>query len=100
MIASAAALFRALRGKLGEARGRDLRDRACCSLCAHFRDDSNLVEAAMPGLASLSSGHASVRASDGICLRLGRYLSGRAHCVEFAARSAADAARLRPAPTP
>jgi hypothetical protein len=56
-----------------------------CGYCAHFRNDRAYLEAAMPGLASMSSGDASVRADDGICLRHDRYLSARASCAEFIA---------------
>jgi hypothetical protein len=58
-----------------------------CGGCRHFRNDSRYLETAIPGLASLSSGAASVRADDGLCLLLDRYLSARAHCVRFAAAS-------------
>jgi hypothetical protein len=39
----------------------------------------------MPGLASMSSGDASVRADDGICFRHDRYLSARAFRADFTA---------------
>lgn len=58
-----------------------------CRTCAHFRDDPASLEAAFPGLTALGSGYASVRAEDGLCLRHDRYLSGRASCGEFTARS-------------
>ena len=57
-----------------------------CGGCAHFRDDPAYLEAAMPGMASLSSAHGSVRGDDGICLRHDRYLSARAGCSDFSAR--------------
>jgi hypothetical protein len=56
-----------------------------CAACAYFRDDAEFIEANMPGLTSMGSGHASVRARDGICLRLDRYLSGDGLCGHFAA---------------
>ena len=59
-----------------------------CGNCAHFRNDPAWLEAAIPGLASFSSGDASVRAEDGICLHLDRYLGAYASCADFAAASA------------
>src|ERR1700721_1196340 len=37
-----------------------------CRNCAHFRNDRAYLEAAIPGLITMSSGDASVRAEDGI----------------------------------
>jgi hypothetical protein len=54
-----------------------------CGSCGHFRNDAGYLEAAIPGLSSLSSGAASVRADDGLCLRHDRYLSARASCAQF-----------------
>jgi len=54
-----------------------------CRWCRHFRNDAAYIEAAFAGLASLSSGHGSARADDGICLRHGRYLTARSSCTEF-----------------
>jgi hypothetical protein len=62
--------------------------RGQCGSCAHFRNDPAYLEAAMPGLSSLSSAYGSVRADDGICLRHDRYLSARASCADFSARAA------------
>ena len=59
-----------------------------CGRCVHFRNDRAYLEAAMPGLSSLSSGDASVRADDGVCERHDRYLSARASCADFAAAGA------------
>jgi hypothetical protein len=56
-----------------------------CGACGHFRNDIAYLEAAIPGLASLSSGAASVRADDGLCQLRDRYLSARAWCADFAA---------------
>jgi hypothetical protein len=55
-----------------------------CRGCAHFHTDPVLVEAAFPGLSSLSSAHASVRGGDGLCGRNGRMTNGRARCERFA----------------
>jgi len=59
------------------------RVRGRCGACASFRNDPAYLEGAMPGLSSLSSGAASVRADDGLCLRHERFLSARATCAEF-----------------
>ena len=56
-----------------------------CGSCQHFRNDPAYLEAAIPGLSSLSSSAASVRADDGLCLHRDRYLSARASCADFAA---------------
>jgi hypothetical protein len=56
-----------------------------CGNCGYFRNDRAYLEAAMPGLTSMSSGDASVRADDGLCLRHDRYLSARASCADFTA---------------
>ncbi len=56
-----------------------------CGSCRYFRNDPAYLEAAIPGLSSLSSGAASVRADDGLCLLRDRYLSARASCARFAA---------------
>jgi len=60
--------------------------RGVCAQCMHFRNDPAALEAAFPGLASLSSARGSVRADDGLCARHERYLSARASCAEFHAR--------------
>jgi hypothetical protein len=54
-----------------------------CGRCGHFRNDPAYLEAAMPGLSSLSSATASVRADDGVCVRHDRYLSARSWCADF-----------------
>ena len=58
-----------------------------CGECRFFRNDARYLEAMIPGLASLSSADASVRADDGICARHERYLGARASCEDFARRS-------------
>jgi hypothetical protein len=58
-----------------------------CGNCTHFRNDPAWLEQAIPGLTSLSSGDASVRAEDGLCLRHDRYLGADAACSEFTAAS-------------
>jgi hypothetical protein len=63
-----------------------------CGSCLHFRNDPATLEAALPGLASLSSGYGSVRADDGLCLVHDRYLSARASCARYRARTTQVAA--------
>lgn len=57
-----------------------------CFGCVYFCDDPQRIEAELPGLAVLSSGHASVRARDGLCLAHRRIVNGRRRCIDFAAR--------------
>lgn len=57
-------------------------DRACFG-CVDFCDDPALIEAALPGLSAMSSGHASVRAQDGLCLRYSHILNGRQRCPAY-----------------
>ena len=54
-----------------------------CGACRHFRNDPAYLEAAIPGLKCLSSGAASVRADDGLCLRHNRYLGAGRSCADF-----------------
>jgi hypothetical protein len=62
------------------------RDGGACRACAHFRNDAAGLERALPGLASLSSGDASVRGDDGLCLRHDRLVAARSSCGSFAPR--------------
>jgi len=55
-----------------------------CFSCTHFCDDPARIEAALPGLATLSSGQASVRGRDGLCLAHQRLTNGRHRCPAFA----------------
>jgi len=54
-----------------------------CRFCTHFCSDPAYLEAVFPGLTSLSSAYASVRAEDGLCRRHDRYLSARSGCENF-----------------
>jgi hypothetical protein len=54
-----------------------------CRQCRHFRNDAQYLERAFPGLTSMSSGYASVRAEDGICLKHDRYLNVESSCPQF-----------------
>ncbi len=57
-----------------------------CLGCRHFMRSPLDIEAAMPGLSTLSSGFASVRSTDGLCTLHDRYLSGNSSCDRFEAR--------------
>jgi hypothetical protein len=63
-----------------------------CIPCAHFCDDPAQVEAQLPGLAILSSGHASVRAQDGLCVLHDLVINGRRRCDAFSAHDSEKAA--------
>jgi hypothetical protein len=55
-----------------------------CLSCAHFRNSPAYLESVFRGLNTLSSGHASVRKDDGVCLLHDLYLSADARCDEYA----------------
>ncbi len=55
-----------------------------CGSCRHFRNDAAYLEAALPGLASLSSGSASVRGDDGLCLSQECFVNVRSSCADYA----------------
>ncbi len=57
-----------------------------CLCCIHFRNDPAFLEQAIPGLHTLSSAHASVRANDGLCLKHDRYLSAQWGCADHCKR--------------
>jgi hypothetical protein len=61
---------------------------ACCAQCISFETDALVIEAEIPGLRVLSSGFASVRASDGLCRLHERLLSAASHCAQFEPRAA------------
>lgn len=61
-------------------------DQTCCLHCRHFRNAPGYLEDVFKGLPSLSSGYASVRKDDGVCLEHDLYLSAMASCERFAAR--------------
>jgi hypothetical protein len=54
-----------------------------CHRCRHFQNDALQVEAALPGLSSLSSAFAAVRCSDGICALHDRYVAASSVCPGF-----------------
>jgi hypothetical protein len=57
-----------------------------CAGCVHFRNDPSYLEAAVKGLTVMGSGHASVRAQDGICQRHDRFVGPRSSCADFTAK--------------
>jgi hypothetical protein len=61
-------------------------DQPRCLHCRHFRNTPAYLEGVFEGLTSLSSGYASVRKDDGVCLEHDLYLSAMASCERFAAR--------------
>ena len=58
-----------------------------CIYCSHFRNSPAYMEQVYKGLNTLSSGTASVRKDDGICLKNDVYLSARDWCGSFEAAS-------------
>ena len=63
-----------------------------CLNCHHFRNDPRYLETTIKGLNCLSSGDASVRKDDGICLVRDQYLSADFWCDRYAALEQAAAA--------
>ncbi|MHB8207497.1 hypothetical protein [Mucilaginibacter sp.] len=59
-----------------------------CGQCVHFQSDPAIIEAAYPGLKTMSSGYASVRDQDGLCNYNQLYLSARDSCPHFTLRTA------------
>jgi hypothetical protein len=58
-------------------------DSPSCRQCKHFQNDALYVEAALPGLSSLSSGFGAVRCDDGICAVHERYVAASSVCAAF-----------------
>ena len=58
----------------------------CCGNCRHFCNDPAVIEAAFPGLTTMSSAYASVRANDGLCARHDVYLAFTDTCQDFSAK--------------
>jgi len=55
-----------------------------CADCRHFNGRPADIEAALPGLSSLSSAYAAVRAEDGICAVHERYVAASGVCAQHA----------------
>ncbi len=51
-----------------------------CRDCRHFRNGAAALEAALPGLRTLSSAYASVRCADGLCAVHDRYVAADYAC--------------------
>ena len=62
---------------------------ASCMSCRHFLAQPLALERALPGLNSLSSGYASVRASDGLCAVHDRYVAASSSCAQHSVSYAA-----------
>lgn len=58
-----------------------------CTSCRHLLADAADLEARLPGLASLSSAFAAVRAADGLCTLHGRYVAGTGICPAYHGRT-------------
>jgi hypothetical protein len=59
-----------------------------CLGCRHFSHAPLEIESAFPGLSSLSSAYAAVRADDGICEVHGRYVTAASTCNAYLSRAA------------
>jgi hypothetical protein len=57
-----------------------------CGACVHFINDPARIEALIPGLATMGSARASVRANDGICAEHDRIVIARDWCGRFSPR--------------
>jgi hypothetical protein len=68
--------------KLNAARGEAVPEESCGS-CRYFCQAPHEIESQMPGMRSLGSVYASVRAADGICRRHDRYLGATARCADY-----------------
>jgi hypothetical protein len=55
-----------------------------CADCRHFNGRPLDIEAALPGLSSLSSAYAAVRSDDGICALHDRYVAASSLCAGYA----------------
>ena len=56
----------------------------CCADCRYFNGRPCDIEAALPGLSSLSSAYAAVRSDDGICVLHDRYVAASSLCAAYA----------------
>jgi len=60
-----------------------------CIHCTHFRNSPAYMEKVFKGMNTMSSGFASVRMDDGICLKNDEYLSAYDWCDKFEKASTA-----------
>jgi hypothetical protein len=56
-----------------------------CRDCRHFLNRPMALEAALPGLRTLSSAHAAVRSEDGLCGVHDRYVAADYGCGAYSA---------------
>jgi len=61
-----------------------------CATCGHFNDRPPDIEAAFPGLSSLSSAYAAVRSLDGLCRIHDRYVAATSVCAGYAVDASAS----------
>ena len=54
-----------------------------CADCRHFNARPLDIEAALPGLSTLSSAYAAVRSDDGLCAVHDRYLAASSVCAQY-----------------
>jgi hypothetical protein len=54
-----------------------------CADCRHFNARPLDIEAALPGLSTLSSAYAAVRSNDGICAVHDRYIAASSVCARY-----------------
>jgi hypothetical protein len=54
-----------------------------CLDCSQFNAAPLDIEAALPGLASLSSAYAAVRSNDGLCNFHDRYVAASSVCAQY-----------------
>ncbi|MFI4867883.1 MAG: hypothetical protein ACHQDD_00850 [Steroidobacterales bacterium] len=54
-----------------------------CGSCRYFCQAPHEIESQLPGLRSLGSVFASVRASDGLCRRHDRYIGASSRCAGY-----------------
>ena len=57
--------------------------RASCADCRHFNARPLDIEAALPGLSTLSSAYAAVRSDDGLCAVHDRYVAASSVCAQY-----------------
>jgi len=74
------------------------RQAVSCADCRHFNGQPADIEAAFPGLASLSSAYAAVRSQDGVCAVHDRYVSASSVCARYAATGRDEFKSPPPAP--
>ena len=67
-----------------------------CLDCRHFNGRPGDLEAAMPGLASLSSAYAAVRSQDGLCALHDRYVAATSKCAAHERRAPVTASQPAP----